>query len=120
MRSLVSLTGSDGCANSTSGVVVTSAMGVKSVSTSKATFLCSHFASTHDKERVSVGRGLRDGGGADEAACARPVLYHDRLWQPLLQFLRNDPRYGVHAPSGSNGSNEGDGAPWIALPPCAA
>jgi hypothetical protein len=46
MSSLTSLAGSDGCANNTSGLVATLAMGVKSLVMSNGTDLCSHFDST--------------------------------------------------------------------------
>jgi len=45
----------------------------------------------HDDQGVAVGGRLRDGGVADGAARAGPVLHHDRLVDLLRHLLEHDP-----------------------------
>jgi hypothetical protein len=50
-------------------------------------------------QRAAVGPRFRYGFGGEIAAGARPVVDDDRLTQPLLQRLRDQPRGKIdHAP----------------------
>ncbi len=67
------------------------------------------------QQRVAVGRRLGDEVGADHAAAGGPVLNDDRLLQPLLQFLGDQPAGGVDAAARADRHDERNGARGVEL-----
>ena len=59
-------------------------------------------------QRVAVGRGLGDGGGADLAAGTGLVFHDHGLAQRLAQLGRHQPRHGVGAAAGRVGDDQRD------------
>jgi len=64
---------------------------------------------------VAIGRRAGDGERPGHAAAAWPVLDHERLSQPLLEPLPQQPRQKFGTSAGRKGHDEGDGTRGIGL-----
>src|SRR3984957_2770272 len=63
-----------------------------------------------EQERVAVGRGARDGCGADVAGGAGAVLDQDRLAERLIEMSADDARQDVGRAAGRERDDEGERA----------
>src|SRR5512132_17515 len=59
------------------------------------------------EQRVAVRRSVGDGLSRDVAACARPVVDHERLAEDLLELAAEDAREHVARPTRREGHDEG-------------
>ena len=66
-----------------------------------------------DQQRVTVGRGTKDGFSADDISRTRAVLDDDRLTPHLRELVGNKPRQGIGDRARRNRGDDPDGPLWV-------